>query len=121
MVEEFGVVWTPTIIIAEPDGTAHHESVGFLPPKEFMAQLEFGIAKTDFDRKNYAEASKRFKAIVDQYPECACAPEAYYWLGVSEYKRTGSADAMKAIWRELMKKYPDSPWAKKMPFVEKNE
>jgi TolA-binding protein len=82
-----------------------------------MAQLLFGIAKVDFDKGNYAEASKEFKEIVALYPECACAPEAYYWLGVSEYKRTGSADAMKAVWRELMERYPDSPWAKKAGII----
>ena len=95
----------------------YHTSVGFLPPREFLAQLEFGIARVDFNRGNYAGASARFKAVVAQYPECVCAPEALYWLGVSEYKRTGSADDMKKVWLELLEKYPDSAWAKKAGFI----
>ncbi len=116
-VEEFEVVWTPTVIVAGADGTAYHRSVGFLPPREFLAQLKFGIAKADFDRGNYAEASAGFRKVVAEFPACVCAPEALYWLGVSEYKRTGSADAMKAEWQKLLEKYPDSEWAKKAGFI----
>ncbi|MCP4366111.1 MAG: tetratricopeptide repeat protein [Planctomycetes bacterium] len=118
LVEEYEAVWTPTVIVATADGTVRHRSVGPLPPNEFMAQLEFGIAKADFDRGNYAEASKVFREVLEQYSTCDCAPEAMYWLGVSEYKRTGSADAMKAEWRKLLLEYPDSPWAKKVSFIE---
>ncbi len=117
LVEEYEVVWTPTVIVATADGTVHHRSVGPLPPREFMAQLAFGIAKADFDRGDYAEASKIFREVLQQYSTCDCAPEAMYWLGVSEYKRTGSVDAMKAEWRKLLEEYPDSPWAKKVGFI----
>ncbi len=116
-VEKFKAEWTPTIIVAEPDGTVHHRSVGFLPPKEFMAQLAFGIAKANFSKGNYPAASAGFKTVIAQYAECDCAPEAVYWLGVSEYKRTGSADAMTAEWQVLFEKYPDSIWAKKASFI----
>ncbi len=93
-------------------------SVGFLPPKEFLAQLAFGIAKVDFNRRKYAEAIKGFEQVVEQYPECDCTPEAMYWLGVSSYRLTGSADDMTAVWQELIEKYPDSIWAKKVSFIE---
>jgi hypothetical protein len=41
-----------------------------------------------------------------------------YWLGVSSYRLTGSADGMTAVWQELVEKYPDSIWAKKVSFIE---
>ncbi len=118
LVKEYEVTWTPNVIVATADGAVHHRSVGPLPPKEFVAQLAFGIAKADFDRGNYEEASKGFREILQQYSTCDCAAESMYWLGVSEYKRTGSADAMKAEWRKLLLEYPDSPWAKKAGFIE---
>ncbi|MFQ5956240.1 MAG: tetratricopeptide repeat protein [Candidatus Brocadiales bacterium] len=117
LVKRFDVLWTPTIVVAEADGTVHHRFTGFLPPEEYRAQLVFGIAKTDFDKGNYPEASTQFKTVVAQYPDCACAPEAQYWLGVSEFKRTGSADTMRAAWQELIEKYPDSVWATKASFI----
>lgn len=117
LAERFEVTWTPTIIVAEADGTIHHRFTGFLPPDEYRAQIWFGMAKTDFDKGNYLEASTKFKAVVAQYPDCACAPEAQYWLGVSEFKHTGSADALRAAWQELLKKYPDSVWATKVSFI----
>ncbi|MHC4277341.1 MAG: tetratricopeptide repeat protein [Planctomycetota bacterium] len=117
-VDKYEVGWTPTIVVAGADGTAYNASVGFLPPKEFLAQLGFGIAKVDFNRNKYAEAIKGFEQVVEQYPECDCTPEAMYWLGVSSYRLTGSADGMTAVWQELVEKYPDSIWAKKVSFIE---
>ncbi|MHC4197977.1 MAG: tetratricopeptide repeat protein, partial [Planctomycetota bacterium] len=118
LVKEYEVVWTPTIVVAGADGTAYNASVGFLPPKEFLAQLGFGIAKVYFNRNKYAEAIKGFEQVVEQYPECDCTPEAMYWLGVSSYRLSGSADGMTAVWQELVEKYPDSLWAKKVSFIE---
>lgn len=103
--------------MADADGTKHHDSVGFLPPKQFMAQLELGMAKTDLNKGNYQKAASRLRTIAARYPDDATAPQALYWLGVSEYKRTGSAKSLKAVWRELMEKYPDSIWATKVSFI----
>jgi thioredoxin-related protein len=35
--ERFGVQWTPTVMIADPDGTERYRFEGYLPPEDFLA------------------------------------------------------------------------------------
>lgn len=118
LTQRFNVHWTPTIIVADPEGVERHRLTGFLPPEEYRAQLEFAVAKTAFDKEDYTKASTQFSALVDQYPRSDITPEAQYWLGVSEYKRTKSSDALIGAWKKLLEKYPDSIWAKKVSFIQ---
>jgi tol-pal system protein YbgF len=56
----------------------------------------------------YADAARRFQAFVQQYPDSALAPNAYYWMGESYYVTQNyqlALDAFKAV----VTRYPDSP------------
>jgi TolA-binding protein len=107
------VQWTPVLIIADSNGTERHRFEGFLPVEEFLPQLEFGLAKIDFAANRFDEAERRFREIVEKYPKSDVAPEALYWAGVSKYKRTGDAEALKETASAVQSKYPESVWAKK--------
>jgi hypothetical protein len=37
--ERFGAQWTPTVIVADPDGTERYRFEGYLPAEDFLAQL----------------------------------------------------------------------------------
>jgi len=107
------VQWTPVLIIADSGGTERHRFEGFLPVEEFLPQLELGLAKIAFAANRFDETERRFREIVERYPNSDVAPEALYWAGVSKYKGTGDAEALKETAAAVQSKYPNSVWAKK--------
>lgn len=110
---QFGVEWTPTIIISDQNGRERHRLVGFLPAEDFLAQLQLGIAKVAFSTKKYEEARKGFAAVGRLYPKTSAAPEGIYWAGASAYRDTGKNMPLAQCAAELKEKYPESDWAKK--------
>jgi TolA-binding protein len=86
---------------------------GYLPKNEFRSQLELGLARISFMDKHWADAEQRFGQVIGRYAETAAAPEAVYWKGVSQYKRTNDHTVLGGVAQELGEKYPESVWAKK--------
>lgn len=109
----FDVVWTPTVVILAPNGEERHRIDGYLPVEEFRAQLELGLAKVAFVSKNFADAERRFAALLDRYSNTKTAPEALYWKGVSHYKLTNDHTVLGELPEMFRQKYPDSIWALK--------
>ncbi|TLD42836.1 MAG: hypothetical protein JETT_0858 [Candidatus Jettenia ecosi] len=69
------------------------------------------------EKHDYKTSSTKLKSVVDKYPKSGIAPEAQYWLGVSEYKATHNVDALLNAWRKIMNDYPNSIWADKVSFA----
>lgn len=117
LLSKYRVFWTPTIVILDSLGTEYYRFYGFLPPDEFVPQLQFGLGFMSLEKHDYKNASAQLKSVVDKYPMSDAAPEAQYWLGVSEYKAAHNVDALLNAWRKIKKDYPSSIWAKKVSFV----
>ena len=111
--ERYGAQWTPTILELDPDGTEQHRVEGFLETSDFLAQLKLGLGKSAFKAKRWQDAERHFREIVDRYGQTDAAAEALYWAGVSRYKASGDATALKDTAAAFAKQYRDSPWAKK--------
>jgi TolA-binding protein len=111
--KRFGAQWTPTVIVADADGAERYRFEGFLPAEDYLTQLEFGLAKVDFTAERYGEAERRFRAIVERYPNTSIAAEALYWAGVSKYKGSGSPAALRETYQAFQSRYRESEWAKK--------
>ena len=111
--DKYNAKWTPTILLFDSEGVEHHRIEGFLPNDDFLAQLMLGRAHMDFKQDKFAEAEKGFREIVDKLPNTDAAPEAQYWAGVSRYKATNDATALKATAREFSTRYSETTWAKK--------
>jgi hypothetical protein len=111
--EEYNAQWTPTILELDPNGDEVWRIEGFLPNDDFLAQLMLGRAHMDFKQGKWAEAEKRFGEIVANLPNSDGAPEAQYWAGVSRYKATNDATALKTTAKAFTERYKDSSWAKK--------
>jgi TolA-binding protein len=109
----FKVEWTPTVIVAEADGTERHRVIGFLPADDFLAQIHLGLAKAALSRGELNEAKAAFETVTKRHPQSSAAPEAAYWAGVTGYKATGRADFLKRAGAELQDKWPQSEWARK--------
>lgn len=109
----YNAQWTPTILLIDSEGEERHRIEGFLPKDEFLPQLELGLARSAFAHGSFSEAERRYRAIVDRYPQTDAAPEAQYWAGVSKYKATGDAKALAETAVAFRERYQDSTWAKK--------
>jgi thioredoxin-related protein len=113
MVNRFGVIWTPTIILLDVNGNEHHRFTGYLPPEDFIAQLILGKGKMEFNRDNFEKTMQCFQEILVRFPKADAAPEAQYFLGVAKYKASHDPKELKNGWEALQRDYPNSEWAKK--------
>ena len=111
--ERFGVQWTPTVIVADADGHERYRFEGYLPADDFLAQLGLGLGKSTFAQGDFAAAERYFREVASKFPKSDTAPEALYWMGVSKYKRTNDAGALKETAQAFRSQYRDSQWAKK--------
>ena len=110
---DLGVQWTPTVLILDSVGVERHRIEGFLPANDFLGQVSLGLAKASFSKNDFAEAEKRYREIVDTYPETEAAAEALYWAGVSKYKGTNDPTALRDTAKAFNERYKESSWAKK--------
>ena len=101
------------MLIMDSDGKERWRIEGYLPKDEFRAQLEMGLARIAFMHKQWADAEQRYAQVVEHYPDTAAAPEAVYWRGVSQYKRTNDHTVLGGVAEQLNQKYPDNVWAQK--------
>jgi outer membrane protein assembly factor BamD (BamD/ComL family) len=111
--EKYGAHWTPTILELDSDGAERHRIEGFLPNDDFLSQLMLGRAQIAFAAQQWDDAGKRFREIVDKFPNTDAGPEALYWAGVSRYKETHDPTFLKNTANAFKERYQDTTWAKK--------
>ncbi len=59
----FDAVWTPTVLVMDPDGKERSRLEGYLSTDEFRAFLEMGLARVAFMKKDWAEAERRYGRV----------------------------------------------------------
>lgn len=101
------------MLILDADGHERWRIEGYLSKNEFRAQLETGLARVAFMHKQWADAEERYARVLERYPETTVAPEAMYWRGVSQYKRTNDHTVLGVVAEQLGQNYQDSVWAQK--------
>jgi hypothetical protein len=113
LASRYGVQWTPTILVLDPQGEERHRIEGFLPADDLIPQLLLGIGRVALARERFADAEQVFRRLVDAHPESESAAEGLYWAGVSRYRATSDATALAETARQFQLRYRDTPWAKK--------
>ena len=111
--EKYSAQWTPTILELDANGVERHRIEGFLPTEEFLSQLMLGRAQIAFNEQQWDEAERRFREIVEKFPDTDAAPEALYWAGVAPYKGSHDASSLKKTAAAFKDRYQDTTWAKK--------
>lgn len=101
------------MIILDSNGEERFRLEGYLPKDEFRAHLEMALARVAFMSKNFADAERRYAAVLEHFPESKAAPEALYWKGVSHYKATNDHTVLGELPGQFQEKYPESVWALK--------
>lgn len=108
-----GALWTPTVLILDPNGLERYRLEGYVPRDEFRAQLELGRARLAFVEKRWQAAEEIYQGIVDTLGQTTAAPEGVYWAGVCYYKRTQDHSRLTPMAQELQRRYPGTLAAKK--------
>ena len=112
----FQVFWTPTILIGDRSGKIRYTSVNFLPPEEFLDILDIGEALVAMRWREYDTSIARLGDVDERRPDGPLTAEALYWLGITEYFRGGDDHVSRdRVWAELLRRYPDSEWARRVP------
>ena len=110
------VFWTPTILFADRSGRVRYTSANYLPAEEFLDILDIGEAMVLMRWKGYDEAIALLAGLEYRSPNGALTPEAIYWRGIAAYFRDGkSSSSANSEWAELLHRFPDSIWAKRIP------
>jgi hypothetical protein len=110
------VFWTPTILFADRTGRVRYTSVNYLPAPEFLDILDIGEAMVLMRWRAYDESIALLAALEYRSPSGALTAEAIYWRGVAAYFRDGkSSSSANSEWAELLSRFPDSVWAKRVP------
>jgi hypothetical protein len=110
---DYNIQWTPTLIILDPEGKEHHRTTGFLSAEELIPSLMLGMAKSQFDREQFTEAIATIDTLLKNHAKSDAAPEAIYYLGVSQYKSTKNPEPLKVAYTRLKSEYPQSEWTKR--------
>lgn len=113
MWKRFKVRWTPTILVMSDKGDEARRVEGYLPADELLPELEMGLGFIHVNRKEWNEAERAFREVVDRWPNSAAAPEALYWAGVSRYSSSHQGEALQELGREFRKRYSNTVWAKR--------
>jgi thioredoxin family protein len=113
LMERFGALWTPTMILLDPNDTERYRFEGYLPVPDFLAHLTLGMGHIAFAMQDYEKAEWWFGQVLENFPDSEVAPEALYWRGVSRYKGSGNAGALADTAEEFSRRYEASSWAKK--------
>ena len=115
--KSFRAIWTPTVMFLEPDGREHHRFLGYHPPQDFAAVVLLTSGQAAFGAGKIDEAQACFDEIVAKFVDTESAPEATYWRGVCAFKKTKSTQPIYDACRNIVQKYPNHFWAKKIGFV----
>ncbi len=110
-------IWTPTVIFLDQTGREHHRILGYHPPREFAAVVTLAAGLCGFATGRSDDALPCFERIVKDFGDTQLAPEATYWRGVCNFKRSKSTTPIYEACKEIVAKYPNSFWAKKIGFV----
>jgi tol-pal system protein YbgF len=71
------------------------------------AQAAYDVAFKSIRGGDYVNAAREFRDFVQQYPDHALAPNAWYWLGESYYATTNYAVALESF-QHLLSQFPQS-------------
>lgn len=111
------VLWFPTTVIFDKRGIEHYRAINPLPPADYLDLLAIGESLARMRSAEYTRAVELLETATGRSPEGPLRPEALFYLGIAWYfrerRQTGARDR---IWRELTERYPESPWASRVPW-----
>ncbi|HET6433305.1 tol-pal system protein YbgF [Dyella sp.] len=97
----------PATQVASPANGANAAAAPQATPAGADEQAAYDTAFKALRGGDYATASRGFRDFIQQHPDSALAPNAWYWLGESYYVTTNYPIALEAFQR-LLSQFPQS-------------
>ncbi len=113
LISEFDLHWIPTFILLDENGIEYHRAQGYLPPGELVPSLLLGLAKIHFYHTDFNNAAPFLEKVTTQFSGSASMPEALYFRGLCNFRKTGDSWHLQAAFRLLNSLYPDSTWTRR--------
>jgi hypothetical protein len=114
------ILWTPLLVYSDHRGRVVRQRRGYLEPADFIAEGELALALAALLARRLDESAALLEKLAQASagrPEIAA--EALYWGGVTAYRRTADKAALVPFYRELVERFPRSPWAgKAWPYLD---
>ena len=111
------ILWLPTTVIFDKRAVEHYRSINPLPPRDYLDALAIGESLARMRSAEYSEAIDCLEAARQRNPDGLLQPEVLFYLGAAWYFRERrQLTTRDQIWQELTKRFPDSPWAYRVPW-----
>lgn len=101
LLTRFRHIWTPDLRVLDTDGYELYRWNGYLPPAEFAAQVLSALGLARLRLRQFDKAQGHFTDVLRRFPTSFAAPEAAYFLGVTNYRNSGEANALLHGWHDL--------------------
>jgi thiol-disulfide isomerase/thioredoxin len=112
-------LWTPTFFIFSSDQQELKRSTGFMPPNQFRAELDLGLAFNHMRRWENQAALFILESLYNYAEQSTLKEEALYWAGVAAfYAHQKSQEHLSTYWNRLLEKYPGSLWSERADCLE---
>lgn len=118
LMRQFRQLWTPTLIFLDHHQIELRRLVGYVPPEEFVAQMDMATGMAHMYHAQFDKAFQQFRAVKERHAQLDVGAEALYWAGAAALRRDGSADGLIAQWNELKAEYPTSSWWTRASFID---
>ena len=94
-------------------GREAHRVEGFLPTKEFLGQLHFGLGLCYAGVKDWKTAEQHFTHAANDFTETDAGPAGLYWVGVAKYSASQDAGDLRRTWEAFRDRHQHTSWAKR--------
>ena len=96
-----------------PDQAVEHlqEILKQKKPTQLKAEILLAVAHSFLAQGHAKQAASHYGTYLSEYPKSRNIPQALYFLGEALGK-LGQQKKQKVLWKELIKKFPKSPFAK---------
>lgn len=108
--EDYGVRWTPHLIVCRTDGHSLLDSIGHQSPEQFEPWLYLGLARFYINIRQWRMAMNNLEIIISLHHKCSSAAEAIFLRGIVGYRQTGDAVHLKNAYDKLSEEYSGCAW-----------
>lgn len=108
---DYRLLWAPGFVVLDARGQEMRRWIGYLPPRDFLAEIRLALGKVALLARRFDEAHAHFREVADLDPPSRVSDEGAYWAPIAVYRRDGrDLDFLHEAWRELRERFPDSRW-----------
>ena len=117
-VRELTVIWLPTLLITDHRGVIHYRNVNAVPPDDLLDVLDLGEAHVRLRWAKPDMAESILAGALARRDDGPLTPELLFWHAIAAYNMGDhDDDARDRIWARLLRDYPESIWAHRVPWT----